>query len=239
MRSGTKLRVAKFFRTLIALSGLLVCTSLLGAKPAVVIKTAEGPVNGLFKNGVYEFFGIPYAAPPVGKFRWMPPQPVARWKEPLDATHFGNTCAQVTTLGVFAGPASTDEDCLYLNVFTPKLGKADQPNAGNLPVIVWIHGGGNIDGTAADYDGSRLATGGPLGVPTVVVTINYRLGLFGFLAHPALNAENHPFANYGIMDIQAALHWVQRNAAAFGGDPSRVTLGGQSAGDTETGANVI
>ena len=239
MKSGTKLRVAKFFRTLIALSGLLVCTSLLGAKPAVVIKTAEGPVNGLFKNGVYEFFGIPYAAPPVGKFRWMPPQPVARWKEPLDATHFGNTCAQVTTLGVFAGPASTDEDCLYLNVFTPKLGKADQPNAGNLPVIVWIHGGGNIDGTAADYDGSRLATGGPLGVPTVVVTINYRLGLFGFLAHPALNAENHPFANYGIMDIQAALHWVQRNAATFGGDPSRVTLGGQSAGATDTGANVI
>src|SRR5581483_5655750 len=98
---------------------------------------------------------------------------------------------------------------------------------------------GNIDGTAADYDGSKLATGGPLGVPTVVVTINYRLGLFGFLAHPALDAENHPFANYGIMDIQAALHWVQRNAAAFGGDPSHVTLGGQSAGATDTGANVI
>ncbi len=108
-----------------------------------------------------------------------------------------------------------------------------------MPVIVWIHGGGNVDGTSADYDGSKLATGGPGGVPTVVVIINYRLGLFGFLAHPALDAENHPFANYGIMDIQAALHWVERNAAAFGGDATRVTLGGQSAGATDTGAHLI
>jgi para-nitrobenzyl esterase len=208
-------------------------------KTGPVVKTAEGPVTGLLRNGVYEFLGIPYAAPPVGKSRWMPPQPVAKWKEPRDATHFGSICAQSTTLGVFAGPASVDEDCLYLNVFTTKLGKGETPASGGLPVLVWIHGGGNVDGTAADYDGSKLATGGPLGVPTVVVTINYRLGLFGFLAHPALNAENHPFANYGIMDIQAALRWVQRNAAAFGGDAARVTLGGQSAGATDTGANLI
>jgi para-nitrobenzyl esterase len=201
-----------------------------------VVTTAEGPVTGLLRNGVYEFRGIPYAAPPVGKLRWMPPQPVTKWNEPRDATHFGNICAQVTTLGVFAGPASVDEDCLYLNVFTTKIGA---PASGGLPVIVWIHGGGNVDGTSGDYDGSKLATGGSAGVPTVVVTINYRLGLFGFLAHPALNAENHPFANYGIMDVQAALRWVQRNAAAFGGDPMRVTLGGQSAGATDTGANVI
>jgi para-nitrobenzyl esterase len=169
----------------------------------------------------------------------MPPQPVAKWNEPRDATHFGNNCAQVTTLGVFAGPASVDEDCLYLNVFTTKLGTGTTPASGGLPVIVWIHGGANVDGTSADYDGGKLATGGSAGVPTVVVTINYRLGLFGFLAHPALNAENHPFGNYGIMDVQAALRWVQRNAAAFGGDPTRVTLGGQSAGATDTGANVI
>ena len=208
-------------------------------KTGPVVNTAEGPVTGLVRNAVYEFRGIPYAAPPVGKWRWMPPQPVAKWKEPRDATHFGNICAQVTTLGVFAGPASVDEDCLYLNVFTTKLGKGDTPQSGGLPVIVWIHGGGNVDGTAADYDGSKLASGGPVGVPTVIVTINYRLGLFGFLAHPALNAENHPFANYGIMDIQAALRWVQRNAAAFGGDATRVTLGGQSAGATDTGANLI
>jgi para-nitrobenzyl esterase len=216
------------------------CSRVTGSdKTGPVVDTAEGPVTGLVRNGVYEFRGIPYAAPPVGKWRWMPPQPVAKWKEPRDATHFGNICAQVTTLGVFAGPASVDEDCLYLNVFTTKLGKGNTPQSGGLPVIVWIHGGGNVDGTAADYDGSKLASGGPVGVPTVIVTINYRLGLFGFLAHPALNAENHPFANYGIMDIQAALLWVQRNAAAFGGDATRVTLGGQSAGATDTGANLI
>src|SRR5499426_161572 len=208
-------------------------------KTGPVVNTAEGPVTGLVRNGVYEFRGIPYAAPPVGKLRWMPPQSVGKWKEPRDATHFGNICAQVTTLGVFAGPASVDEDCLYLNVFTTKLGKGDTPQSGGLPVIVWIHGGGNVDGTAADYDGDKLATGGPAGVLTVIVTINYRLGLFGFLAHPALSAENHPFANYGIMDIQAALRWVQLNAAAFGGDATRVTLGGQSAGATDTGANLI
>src|SRR5262249_60687177 len=99
----------------------------------------------------------------------MPPQPVAKWKEPRDATHFGNVCAQVTTLGVFAGPASVDEDCLYLNVFTTKLGTGNTSAPGSLPVIVRIHGGGNVDGTAADYDGSKLATGGPAGGPTDVV----------------------------------------------------------------------
>src|SRR5215831_6480230 len=115
-----------------------------------VVNTAEGPVTGLARNGVYEFRGIPYAAPPVGNLRWMPPQPVGKWKEPRDATHFGNICAQVTTLGVFAGPASVNEDCLYLNVFTTKLGKGNTPQSG-LAVIVWIHGGGNVEGTAADY----------------------------------------------------------------------------------------
>lgn len=234
---------ALFVTSISILCGLLASTAATSAtaadKSGPVVKTVEGPVTGLVRNGVYEFLGIPYAAPPVGKWRWMPPQPVVKWKEPRDATHFGNICAQVTTLGVFAGPASVDEDCLYLNVFTIKLGKGDTPPPGGLPVIVWIHGGGNFDGTAADYDGTKLATGGPLGVPTVVVTINYRLGLLGFLAHPALDAENHSFANYGIMDIQAALRWVQRNAAVFGGDPARVTLGGQSAGATDTGANMI
>jgi len=204
-----------------------------------VVQTAEGPVRGFVKNGVYEFLGIPYAAQPVGGLRWMPPQPVAPWGAPRDATAFGNICAQVTTLAVFAGPASIAEDCLFLNVFTTRLGKGNGNRAGGLPVFVWIHGGGNVDGTSGDYDGSKLATGGPLGTPTVVVTINYRLGLFGFLAHPALDAEGHLFANYGILDIQAVLRWVQRNAAAFGGDPNTVTLGGQSAGAQDTGVNVI
>jgi para-nitrobenzyl esterase len=206
-----------------------------------VVKTAEGPIQGIVKTepstggAVYEFLGIPYAAPPVGNLRWMPPQPVAHWSAPLDATKFGNTCAQATTLGVFAGPASVNEDCLFLNVFTTRLGGGG-PSRG-LPVLVWIHGGGNYDGESSDYDGSKLATGGPLGTPTVVVTLNYRLNLFGFLSTPSLDAEGHLHSNYGILDQQAVLQWVQRNAAAFGGDPTRVLLGGQSAGATDTGLN--
>ncbi len=200
-----------------------------------VVKTAEGPLRGLVQDGVYEFLGIPYAAPPVGALRWMPPQPVKPWHELRNATNFGNTCPQVTELGAFAGPSSITEDCLYLNVFTTRLSSQKDGNA----VLVWIHGGGNVDGESNDYDGAKLATGGPMGTPTVVVTLNYRLGLFGFLAHPALDSEGHPFANYGILDIQAVLNWVQRNIRAFGGDPSRVALGGQSAGAIDTGANLL
>jgi para-nitrobenzyl esterase len=199
-----------------------------------VVTTQEGPVRGFMRNGVSEFLGIPYAAPPVGNLRWRPPAAVQPWTDVLDAKAYANTCPQVTELGAFAGPASTTEDCLFLNVFTTGAGGPSK-----APVIVWIHGGGNVDGESNDYDGSKLAKGGPQGTPTVVVTLNYRLGLFGFLSHPALNTEDHAFGNYGIMDIQAALHWVQRNIAAFGGDPGRVTLGGQSAGAVDTMANMI
>jgi para-nitrobenzyl esterase len=210
------------------------------ARPAdggPVVSTVEGPVRGVDKHGVYEFLGIPYAAPPVGNLRWRPPQPVEHWDSPLDATKFGNTCPQAEELGVFAGPASVTEDCLFLNVFTTRLSGGGR--GVGLPVIVWIHGGGDVDGESSDYDASKLATGGPLGTPTVVVTLNYRLGLFGFFAHPALDAEGHQFGNYAILDQQAVLHWVQRNVAAFGGDPSRVALGGQSAGASNTGDNQV
>jgi para-nitrobenzyl esterase len=200
-----------------------------------VVRTAEGPVRGFVEDGVYKFLGIPYAAPPVGALRWRPPRPPAHWDEPRKATTFANTCPQVTELGAFAGPSSITEDCLYLNVFTTRLAAQNKGNA----VLVWIHGGGNVDGESNDYDGAKLATGGPQGTPTVVVTLNYRLGLFGFLAHPALDSEGHPFANYGILDIQAVLKWVQRNIRAFGGDPTRVALGGQSAGAIDTGANLL
>jgi para-nitrobenzyl esterase len=209
-----------------------------GAASGPVVQTAEGPVQGFVNPaGVHEFLGIPYAAPPVGKLRWMPPQPVEKWSKALEATKFGQTCAQITTLGVFAGPASVSEDCLYLNVFTNAV--PGSSGGKGMPVLVWIHGGGNVDGESNDYDATKLATGGPKGVPTVVVTLNYRLNLFGFLAHPALDAEGHPADNYGILDQQAVLHWVQRNIAKFGGDPSRVALGGQSAGAQDTGANQI
>jgi para-nitrobenzyl esterase len=169
-----------------------------GHEGGPVVRTVEGPVRGLVNNAVYEFKGIPYAAPPTGELRWRSPQPVAHWQEPLYATSFADTCSQVTTLGVFAPPAGITEDCLYLNVFTTRLG------GGGLPVFVWIHRGGYVDGEASDYDGSKLATGGPSGTPVVVITLNDRLGLFGFLAHPGLDAEGHLFANYGIMDIHRA-----------------------------------
>lgn len=205
----------------------LLCALAISAKAAPVA-TAGGPVEGFTKDGVTRFLGIPYATPPVGPLRWMPPQPAQKWTAVRDATKFGPTCAQVTTLGPFAGPPNSNEDCLYLNVFTPNV-KA------KLPVLVWLHGGGYFDGASNDYDPTKLVTRGKL----VVVTINYRLNLFGFMAHPAIDAEGHAGGNYGIMDMQAALRWVQHNIAAFGGDPGNVTLGGQSAGAGASAANVF
>ena len=202
------------------------------------VRTVEGQVQGFVRNGVSTFLGIPYAAPPVGAQRWQPPQPVAAWTQTLNATKFANTCPQITELGVFAGPVSVTEDCLFLNVFTPHANNGHANNGKKLPVLVWIHGGGLFDGESDDYDATALVKGGPAG-PTVVVTINYRLGLLGYFGHPALDAEGHDFGNYGLMDQQAALRWVQRNIAAFGGDPGNVTVGGQSAGSTSTAALVI
>ncbi len=149
-----------------------------------------------------------------------------------------NSC-EVTEQQSFGGPERASEDCLYVNVFTT--GKGGGPKGRLKPVIVWIYGGGNVEGEANDYDGSKQATGGPLGTPTVVVTFGYRLGLFGFLSESHLNGENGngKWGNYGILDQQAALRWVKANIAAFGGDPNRVALGGQSAGATDVGANVL
>src|SRR5258706_9639896 len=224
-RASTNRRawMRKFATMLTLLLGMAI-----GAQAAPAVPTADGQVEGLSKNGVSQFLGIPYAKPPVGALRWMPPQPVAKWANARKADKFGPTCAQITTLGPFAGPPNSNEDCLYLNVFTPDV-KA------KLPVLVWVHGGGYVDGESDDYDATKLAKEGKL----VVVTLNYRLNLFGFLAHPALDKEGHAGGNYGIMDMQAALRWVQRNAASFGGDPGNVTLGGQSAGAGAAAANVV
>ena len=221
---------AGFSRTLAAaLLGLALAAGGALAQSPPRVETRQGQVEGFTARGVEEFLGIPYAAPPVGELRWRPPAPAAPWTGVRQSKSFGPACAQVTTLGVFAGPATANEDCLTLNVFTPKLGAAAK-----APVIVWIHGGGNVDGASSDYDASRLASLGK----TVVVTINYRLGLLGWLAHPALDAEGHPFGNYGLLDQQAALKWVQGDIAAFGGDPANITLGGQSAGSVDAEAQV-
>ena len=202
-----------------------------------VVQIKDGPIRGYKSDGVDIFLGIPYAAPPIGPLRWMPPQAVDPWHKVLDALAFGNTCVQTNTLGTFAAP-SNHEDCLYLNVFAPALG--DDDNEGHhegsvkRPVMVWIHGGGNFDGESNDYDARKLARDGGV----VVATLNYRLNVFGFLAHPALDSEGHAVANYGLMDQQFALRWVQRNIATFGGDPRNVTIFGESAGGFDVLANM-
>jgi len=199
------------------------------SRSALRVDTADGPVEGFLKNGIAVFWGVPYAAPPVGNLRWQPPQRHGRWTRVLSETAYGPACAQITELGVFAGPPNQNEDCLYLNVFSPTV-----DSSAKLPVIVWIHGGGDFCGASNDYDGSKLASHG-----AVVVTFNYRLGLFGWLAHPALDAEGHLFGNYGLLDQQFVLKWVQENIDRFGGDRNRVTLGGESAGSQATEANVV
>ena len=160
-----------------------------------------------------EWLGIPYAAPPVGDLRWRPPEPHARWHGPRDATHFANHCPQP---GSSFGGASTNEDCLYLNVYAPNLGNgqgARQEPAGH---VLDPRRRALAVGESDDYDPTRLVQQG-----RVVVTINYRLGWLGFLAHPALSAESPTggSGDYGLMDQQAALRWVKRNIARFGGDP--------------------
>ncbi len=214
----------------IGMALLLLC-GLAAVAHAAPVGTMEGPVEGFSKNGVTQFLGIPFAKPPVGTLRWMPPEPVAKWSAARKADKFGPTCAQITTLGPFAGPPNSNEDCLYLNVFTPD-NLLNGKSGAKLPVLVWIHGGGYVDGETNDYDATKLAKDGKL----VVVTLNYRLNLFGFLAHPALNNAS---GNFGIMDMQAGLRWVQRNIAQFGGDPGNVTLGGQSAGAGAAAANIV
>jgi len=187
------------------------------------VRIDTGALKGVTADGVTSFKAIPYAAPPVGPLRWRPPAPAPAWSDVRDASRYGAICMQkiVKDNGVGPGPAS--EDCLTLNVFAPV-------GAKHLPVMVWIHGGGLVNGSAtADlYDGSALARQG-----VVLVSINYRLGRFGFFAHPALTAEaggHGDLANYGLMDQVAALQWVKRNIAAFGGDPRKVTIFGESAG---------
>jgi para-nitrobenzyl esterase len=203
-------------------SGTGAVASLAPASAGPVVRLDGGLVRGTASAGVASFLGLPYAAPPTGNLRWRPPQPAAGWTGVKDATAFGPSCPQATMFNPFLPPGPISEDCLYLNVYTPAL----QNHGDGRPVLVWIHGGGLVQDGARNYDGTKLAADG-----IVVVTINYRLGALGFLAHPALaSAPGGPSGNYGHMDQQAALRWVQRNIRRFGGDPDNVTIAGQSAG---------
>ena len=197
-----------------------------GANPIVGID--DGLIRGASAAGVNSFLGLPYAAPPTGKLRWRPPQPASSWSGVRDATQFGPGCPQALTGNPFLPPGTISEDCLNLNVYTPTLRRGS-----DRPVLVWIHGGGLVQDGGRNYDGTKLAATG-----TVVVTINYRLGALGFLAHPAL-ASHGMAGNYGLMDQQTALRWVQRNIARFGGDPHNVTIAGQSAGGLSVLAQMV
>jgi len=192
------------------------------------VSVEGGVVKGATSDGVRVFKGIPYASPPVGDFRWKAPGPVVAWNGVRDAVEYGAQCPQIPyprDSPYYAPPRKESEDCLFLNVWTAAEAGAKGP------VMVWIHGGGLTRGTGATatYDGAPLAKKG-----VVVVTINYRIGPLGYLAHPELTAESpqHSSGNYGVLDQIAALKWVRKNIAAFGGDSSRVTIFGESAGST-------
>ena len=197
------------------------------------VRVDSGTLAGLrdAATGLDEFRGIPYAAPPIGPLRWKPPQPVASWTGTRAADHFGPRCMQ---LGLFSDMVfrsdGVSEDCLYLNVWTPAGSEGEK-----LPVLVYFYGGGFVggDGSEFRYDGASLAQRG-----IVTVTVNYRLGVFGFLALPELADESphHAAGNYGLLDQVAALRWVHRNIAAFGGNPDQVTIGGESAGSMSVSA---
>ncbi len=205
------------------LSGSVAASSVASATR---VRVEQGVLQGSVADNIASFKGIPYAAPPVGKLRWAPPQPVADWTGARNTTHFGHDCMQIPDPMEAApqGTTTPSEDCLFLNLWTPANHASKK-----LAVIIWIHGGGFVNGgsSATVYDGSAFARH-----DVVFVSFNFRLGRFGFFAHPALTAE-HPddlHGNYAYMDQIALLQWVDKNIAAFGGDPGNVTVIGESAG---------
>lgn len=215
---------------------------LFGAVPASaavgpVVAVESGRIEGVAEGrtpSISIFRGIPFAAAPIGELRWAEPKPVERWKGIRSATNFGPRCMQrpIYSDMMFRSPG-VSEDCLYLNVWTPA--KLTRAAKARLPVLVYIYGGGFEAGDSSEkrYDGEAMARRG-----IVVVTVNYRLGVFGFFAHPELTAASthHSSGNYGLLDQIAALSWVKRNIAAFGGDPNHVTIGGESAGSLSVSA---
>lgn len=212
-------------KTLVAAACAAICFST-SSSAADRVDTKSGPVSGTTaSDGLREYKGIPYAAPPVGRLRWQAPQPVSPWTEVKQTTAFGAQCMQRRQFADMVFRASgMSEDCLFLNIWTPAKSGRER-----LPVLVYFYGGGFSagDGSEPRYDGAAMARRG-----IVTLTVNYRLGVFGFMAHPDLTRESphHASGNYGLLDQAAALAWVRDNIAAFGGDPRRVTIAGESAG---------
>jgi para-nitrobenzyl esterase len=220
-------------RSLVVWAMLTVPLALFGASSGPQVKTASGVVEGKEDGAVHSFLGIPYAAPPVGDLRWKPPVAAAKWTGVRKATDFGPHCMQGKVFGdMNFRDSGGSEDCLSLNVWVPA-----KPSAAKLPVMVWIYGGGFVAGTTSEarQDGTHLAQQG-----VIVVSMNYRLGIFGFLVHPELAKESgrNAAGNYGLLDQLAALQWVHENIAAFGGDPGNVTIFGESAGSFSVSAQM-
>jgi para-nitrobenzyl esterase len=195
---------------------------------APVVQTSLGRVQGIVKDHTNQYLGIPYAAPPVGRLRWAPPQPATPWPATYRATSYRNGCPQVARYGLTE--AGYNEDCLFLNIAVPT-GPAVAPHG--RPVIVWLYGGAFVGGSSALYPLARLATSGDV----VAVSLNYRIGVFGFMADPAFPAADN--GGFGLEDQRAAMRWVQRNIAAFGGDPDKVTIAGESAGAASVCMHII
>ena len=211
-------------RLLLATLVVMLCAAHSARCQIQTVKITRGELRGVVKDGIASYKGIPFAAPPVGELRWRAPQPVKPWDGVRPADSFAPGPMQPALVAVLmGGPANLSEDCLYLNVWTPAKTAEEK-----LPVMVWIYGGGFISGMTSIpvFDGTRLAQKG-----VVLVSIAYRVGPFGFLAHPELSRESGKGSGcYGIQDQVAGLLWVKDNIAQFGGDPSRVTIFGQSAG---------
>jgi len=232
----------RYRTTLVALA---VCATVAVAgrtEAQTLIQLADGDVQGATDGTVRSFLGIPYAAPPVGPLRWRPPQPVTPWVGTLDATSYSAACAQLPSIN---GTPSESEDCLYLNVWTP-----DPAPSAPLPVMLWIHGGSNVSGSTGDgvpfpgYEGLYLYDGSTLTRErnVVIVTTNYRLGVLGFFGQADLASEDgsYPYAgNQGLLDQRAAMEWVRDNIAAFGGDPEKVTIFGESAGSFDVCTHMV
>jgi para-nitrobenzyl esterase len=223
------------FNHLLAALVLTTCVPAVAlAADPVKVKTLNGTVEGTTEaSGVHAYKGIPFAAAPTGDLRWREPQPVKSWAGVRSAAQFGPRCTQGSIFGDMNFRSNgMSEDCLYLNVWTPATAQAGK---GELPVLVYFYGGGFVagDGSEPRYDGENMARKG-----IVALTVNYRLGVFGFFAHPELTRESphHASGNYALLDMQAALAWVRENIAAFGGDPKKVTIAGESAGSIAVSA---
>ena len=230
-------KIKRFIIPPVLTAAFLLATAVAASAASDRVHTANGVVEGSGQpsSGVRAFKGIPFAQPPVGDLRWKPPQPLQPWKGVRQALQFGPRCMQLPIFDDMSFRSNgMSEDCLYLNIWTPA---NKHKNNDHLPVLLYFYGGGFVggDGSEPRYDGEALARKG-----IVTITTNYRLGVFGFLAHPELTKESphHASGNYGLLDQNAALQWVRQNIAAFGGDPKRVTIAGESAGSIAVSAQM-